>query len=652
MLRVAKLYDKYRGFMENLLFPALLLLYPLMGITQGVDVADTTYSLSNFQYFGSMDGTWMVATFLANAAGSLFMMFPFGNTLMGMYFYTSLVQSALALAVYVFLWKKISVPAPFVFVGELIALGLCWCPSTILYNYLTYLLMTSGILALCIGVLQDRYGFYIGAGICLGANVAVRMPNVVQAAFIVVVWYGAAVCGRTFRQAFRDTLWCMLGYAVGFGIPFAAICVRYGAGAYPAMVQTLFAMTEKASDYKPSSMITGMLGDYVTGMYWLAFAGICMAGGFVLFALRHRWFAKSRTIAVLCRAGYGAVLLVLLRFYWGRGMFNFLYYKYGSMYYPAVLLLMAVAFMALHCLFWKKAAREQKILALAVLVQIFVTPLGSNNLLYPIINNLFIAVPFLLWTVAERYAGDGNGICGKRGISSFVNGDGLEEAREAVFVDAEEKGKKEKREEAIKCVENTERGKVQFLEACDRRWLWGAPFLLLVVFVLIQSVGFHLSFSFQDGINGEPRDTRLAAPAKAAGVRTNADNAAWLAELAEYTEKEELAGREVILYGEVPGLGYLLDMPSALSTFWADLDSYRMVEYERDMAQIKTPPVVIVSSPIAAYLNEDADGMNWFGVKKAELDADKKLQILSDYMTAHSYQERFSNGRYVLYMTN
>ena len=138
------IYRKYQNSIEKILFPAILLLYPLLTINQGLDVADTTYSLANFQYFGSVEGTWMVATFLANVAGWLFIHLPFGGTMIGMYFYTSLVQSAVALMVYFALRKRI--PTPLLFLGEFIALGLCWCPSTSLYNYLTYLLMTAGML--------------------------------------------------------------------------------------------------------------------------------------------------------------------------------------------------------------------------------------------------------------------------------------------------------------------------------------------------------------------------------------------------------------------------------------------------------------------------------------------------------------------------
>lgn len=594
MDRITVIYRKYQNFIEKILFPLILILYPLLNVRQGIDVSDTTYSLSNFQYFPSMDGTWMVATYLANVVGNLMMHLPFGETLTGMYCYTSLIQSATAAGVYAVLRKK--VPALLVFIGEWIALGLCWCPSTVLYNYLTYLLMAAGMLLLYNGIVEEKKVYYIAAGICLGMNVAVRMPNVVQMAFIIALWYGAVIDKRTFKQTVRDTLWCILGYAAGFAIPFAAICVRYGAGAYPAMVQTMFAMTEKAEDYKPAAMITGMFGGYIRGFYWMGFAAICAAGGYILFAVQRRLFAQKHSVQVLCKGVYVAVLAVLLRFYWGRGMFSFRYYNDGSIFYPAVLVLLSAVIGAVYCLSAKNTGKEQKIMAVLVLVQIFVTPLGGNNGLYPIINNLFIVVPFMLWIAHGRLA----------------------------------YGRKNKRVGAF---------------------VWGAPFVMLVLLAAVQSTGFHMNFAFRDGIYGEARDAAVQMPAKAAGVHTSQDNAAWLEELAEYTEDAGLTGQPALLYGNIPGLGYLLDMPSALSTFWADLDSYRMVEFERDMEQITTPPVIIVASPIAAYLAEDADGMNWFGVDQEAFHADEKLQIIAEYMQGHSYREAFGNGRYVLYVT-
>lgn len=663
MKQISKLYVKYQTCMEKFIFPLLLLCYPLLKINQGIDVSDTTYSLGNFQYFGSMEGTWMVATFLANAVGSLLMHLPCGDTLIGMYFYTALFQSVTAIIAYTVLHRKI--PALLVFLGEFIALGLCWCPSAILYNYLTYLLMTAGALLLYCGVLENgcadrsvkqisseqiggrRTGqghpgnrrrqicLYTAAGICLGMNVAVRMPNVVQMAFIVVVWYGTFLHSRrhgqtveermqpeiiitgvagdgegipeskrqVWKRAVNDTLWCVLGYSIGFGIPFIAICIKYGMNAYPSMVQNMFAMTEKATDYKPASMVTGMFGDYITGLYWLIFAGVCIAAGWLVFKVQQKCFPEQNGVRILCRIGYAALLLVLLRFYWGKGMFSFRYYEYSSMYYPTVLLLLAAIAAGVYSLLQKEICVQQKILAVIVLVQIFVTPLGSNNNLYPIMNNLFLVIPFILWVGYGWFRTDA-----KMAGAGFA---------------------------------------------------WKAPFVLLCLFVLIQSIGFHFGFVFQDGVQGESRTMCVASPDKAANVYTAQDNGEMLQELAEYAETQGLTGREVILYGELPGLGYLLDMPSALSTFWPDLDSYRMVEYERDMALIEEKikqgddevPVVILASPVAAYLSEDADAINWFGVDQEALDEDEKLQALDLFMKRHGYQEQFCNARYAVYVT-
>ncbi|MBD5509438.1 MAG: hypothetical protein HDR05_15710 [Lachnospiraceae bacterium] len=616
MERVSKCYGRYRNFIENGLFPVLIMIYPLVGVNQGLNVADTTYSLANFQYFGQMKGTWMVATFLSNVAGSLLMRLPFGGTLLGMYFYTSLVQSVTALMVYLALRKRI--PAPLLFVGEMLALGLCWCPSTVLYNYLTYFLMTAGMLLLYRGLTavpgeaSERL-YFVAAGLCLGANVAVRMPNVVQAAFILAVWYGTVLMNRRQQGAVASrgdvvepqteipwgrlaqvTSWCMLGYLLGFGIPLVAICVRYGFSAYPDMVRTMFAMTEQAADYKPTSMLTGMFGDYLRGMYWLVFAVLCLAPGILALLVKH----KNKITDVIIKAIYCLLFLVLLRFYWGKGMFHFRYYEHGngSVYYPTVLFLLITIFTAVLCLVRKKVRTEQKILAVLVLLEIFLTPLGSNNSLYPIINNLFLAAPFLLWTAAD---------------------------------------------------------------AVSDRFLWRAPVVLLTVFVLWQSIGLHKEFAFQDGIWGEPRSMKVETPEKAAGVYTNLENGTLIEELALYMQEESLSGRETIVYGELAGLHYLLDMPPALSTTWPDLDSYRMMEYWRDLSAVEEgiqageePPVMILSADVAAYLSDDGEAINWFDVDIEAMAADEKLQMLSQMMWEYGYAESFGNARYVVYLAS
>lgn len=672
------IYHKYKNSIENFLFPAVLFLYPFIGVCQGLDLEDATYSLANFQYFGQMDGTWVVATFLSNVWGNLLMHLPFGGTLIGMNCYTVLVQSAMALMVYLTFRGRMA--APLLFVGELIALGLCWAPSVVLYHNLTYFFMTAGILFLYGGLTAEgtktplsrgRYQgwshgkdagadfrkkqrlYFVAAGLCLGVNVAVRMPNVVQAALILVVWYGIVLYSKlsnnrygtgkakkaddnkpetsgkptVLRALAVSTGWCLVGYLAGFGLPFFAICLRYGSSAYPDMVRTLFAMTDQATDYKPTSMITGMFGDYGRGLCWLAFAVLCMVAAGLAAAVRERqakadsgkWDAY-RITGVIIKAGYWLLLLVLLRFYWGRGMFTFRYYDYTSIYDPTVLLLLVTIGMAIYCLLKKDMAAEKKILAAAVLLEIFLTPLGSNNALYPIINNLFLAVPFLLWVAYDEAA----------------------------------RVRRNRRFRVLSgSAANAADGENRVLLPA---FLWQIPLASLVTFVLVQSIGFHTSFAFNDGVFGEPRDRQVVLPEKASGVWTNQGKGTLLEELVRFAKEEDLTGREVICYGNLPGISYLLDMPPALSTGWPDLDSYRMVEYQRDMEALeaeteagKELPVVIVSTPVAAYLSDDGEAIVWFGVDMEAYTADEKLQVLGNFLREHGYVECFGNAGYVVY---
>ena len=672
------IYNKYKNSIENFLFPVVLFLYPFIGVCQGLDLEDATYSLANFQYFGQMDGTWMVATFLSNVWGNLLMHLPFGGTLIGMNCYTVLVQSAMALMVYLTFRGRMA--APLLFVGELIALGLCWAPSVVLYHNLTYFFMTAGILFLYGGLTAEgtkkpisrgRYQgwshgkdagadfrkkqrlYFVAAGLCLGANVAVRMPNVVQAALILVVWYGVVLYSKlsnnrygtgkakkagdnkpetsgkptVLRALAVSTGWCLAGYLAGFGLPFFVNCLRYGISAYPDMVRTLFAMTDQATDYKPTSMITGMFGDYGRGLCWLAFAALCMVAAGLAAVVRERqakadsckWDAY-RITGVIIKAGYCLLLLVLLRFYWGRGMFTFRYYDYTSIYDPTVLLLLVTIGMAIYCLLKKDMAAEKKTLAAAVLLEIFLTPLGSNNALYPIINNLFLAVPFLLWVAYDEAA----------------------------------RVRRNRRFRVLSgSATNAADGENRVLLPA---FLWQIPLALLVTFVLVQSIGFHTSFAFNDGVFGEPRDRQVVLPEKASGVWTNQGKGTLLEELVRFAKEEDLTGREVICYGNLPGISYLLDMPPALSTGWPDLDSYRMVEYQRDMEALeaeteagKELPVVIVSTPVAAYLSDDGEAIVWFGVDMEAYTADEKLQVLGNFLREHGYVECFGNAGYVVY---
>ena len=88
----------------------------------------------------------MLLTFLSNVTGRLFTYLPLGDTMLGMKLYTTLLVSAMGLLGYRFFRTKM--PAWLAFAGEAAAISFCWCPTVILYNYLSYLLFVLGVILL------------------------------------------------------------------------------------------------------------------------------------------------------------------------------------------------------------------------------------------------------------------------------------------------------------------------------------------------------------------------------------------------------------------------------------------------------------------------------------------------------------------------
>ena len=84
MAQLKKIYQKYYNVITKYIFPILLFLYPFLTVNQGVDVSDSTYSFSNFLFFGNMEGMWVVSTFVSNVLGWLLTKLPLGTTILGL----------------------------------------------------------------------------------------------------------------------------------------------------------------------------------------------------------------------------------------------------------------------------------------------------------------------------------------------------------------------------------------------------------------------------------------------------------------------------------------------------------------------------------------------------------------------------------------
>lgn len=531
---------KYQEPMEKWLFPIILLFYPLIGVTQGVDITDTTYSLGNYQYGDVLDPMWMIATYIPNILGRLFMALPGGNTMLGMNIYCSFVISATALVAYYLLQRWM--PGWMTFIGELIAINLCWCPRVILYNYLTYFCFTTGTLLLMHAMTDyviTRWKFIL-AGVCLGLSVMVRFPNIMEASMILILWYYEMIHKREMKEILRKTGLCVLGYAIGFSIPFIAICVKYGITAYPDMITSLSEMSKGASDYSAFGMVGAILRAWYTSFAHMVIMVPCMIVGVIMMLLKPGKFYWAKRIL------YIAGILVLLYYYYTDEVFTRSYHYYDSVFEPAMMFLIwGVCFFAFGITRKIHGQASERSLCLASLIIIIITPLGSNNYTYPLINNLFIVAPFIMWMFRRMRQAAG---------------------------------------------------------PSELNFGWKAAYMAILLLVLIQGSLFHLKYSFVDGTDGTKRSSLVGTKdlPKAAGMYTTEYNAESLSELHEAIVENDLSDKKLLQFGKAPGLSYLLDMEPAIFTTWPDLDSNTTEKFTGALVAFKDGktedlPVVIIN---------------------------------------------------------
>lgn len=632
--------NNIRTWWEPLLV-VFLFWYPLRHIHWGIDWWDTGYNYANFEYAGleHMDSMWFFSTYLANVVGHVLTMLPGGDTLLGMNLYTGLLVSALALMGYFFCTRKLQMPRGIVFVGELVAISLCWCPTALLYNYLTYVFYLTCVILLYLGLTGDKRWFLFAAGVCLGANVLVRFSNLPEAAMIVAVWAYAFLVWlenrkgegknvsnpdreRDSQEKIREgglsmavcyTLWCLGGYLVALLVFLGYIFIKYGADTYVTSIMRLFAMTENATDYKATSMLDGLISAYRENLYWILRMGVFVAvgvAGFVLLKLMLRLvklilrkYIKSDNswvngqglgragapvivralwdVAYICACGIAVLMVVWL---YRKGFVALEFYTYGAMLWPGVTFLMLAMGIALLRILHPKCSIDEKLISGMMILVILLTSLGSNNKVYPSMNNLFVAAPYTLWQ-CYRFV---KAVKEWRGISFFPVKTAL------------------------------------------------VAFLGLFLF---QIGGFGMGFVFGEATGLQNVTTVIENNDVLKGVKMSPERANIMTEITDYAREQDLIGREVITYGKIPSICYYLEMPPAFNS-WSDLDSYQYGFMEEALEKL-TQEIEAGDSECPVIILNNAD---------VTYEESAKFGLIKGFMDKFNYDLSFKNEKFIVYL--
>ena len=697
----------------------ILILYPLRHINWGLDLWDTGYNYANFRYFGTehMDPMWLFSTYLANAAGSLITKLPGAGGLIGMNFYTGLAVSLLALAGYFFCTRKLKMPKALVFVGEMTAVSLCWCPTALLYNYLTYLFFLVSSILLYMGLTEGKKACLFWAGVLLGTNVLVRFSNLPEAGMILAVWAYDFILWRQERKAggqkgqlksqtkqenaagsrtgqpeaqtakrwprpLRHTLLCFAGYLAALGVLLGFIHIRYGLGEYVNGIQRLFAMTDNATDYKPTAMIMGVVGTYVENLYWVIRIMAILLAGMALAAAADRLerlcvrrrgktpesgrAKREKCLRLIEKSLHVGVRILLIMI--GGAMLIWLYYRkfcsvqftsYDSMLRPGILFLMLTMLIAVIRIFSVRAAAQEKLISGMLILIIVLTSLGSNNDVYPSLNNLFLAAPYTLWQ-SWRFLRN----VGDRRLSLKLRHSGRKAAASMQMTEQQVSRQWIPGRSVSFSAENS--GSVGDEGEPDSRQgllLSGFPAkVLLTAFLamcLFQFAGFGAGFVFAEATGVQEATAYVENNAVLKNVRMSPRKAQWMRELSAYVDANGLEGWEVILYGDIPALSYYLQMPSAFNP-WSDLDSYGYEVMEKDLEElaealrgrVEESPVVIVENRYILYEEGGTAALEAAGISeknRKEIEEDPKWPLLGSFMEEFGYKEDFRNEKFTLY---
>ena len=103
-LKIFSMYNVLNDRKWEWIYIILLAFFSFRKIFYGIDLWDTAYNYCNFENFEKIgiDSMWQFATYIPNLVGHFFTKFPFGDTLLGMNFYTTMIIFFLEILAFLF----------------------------------------------------------------------------------------------------------------------------------------------------------------------------------------------------------------------------------------------------------------------------------------------------------------------------------------------------------------------------------------------------------------------------------------------------------------------------------------------------------------------------------------------------------------------
>ena len=583
---------------ENRIIPILLFFLSFYDFNKGVDLTDAGFSLSGFLYFKEMPGISAIPTFWSNVLGYFFTKLPLGDTWAGCLFYCTFIIAASVLVAYFFC--KNYLDYRIVAVAEVFAIFYCWNPNSVLYDYLSFLLFEIAMIVLLKGIATEKNGYYIAAGMLLGINTFVRLPNAAEIAAIVLVWFAGWYRKQKFGEVMRRTGICILGYLIGLAISVLAIFMKYDWADFIEAIEELLLESSTNIDYGMAYMLFKTLKVVWGYKAYVIYFLVIFVAGCMMVSVFQRVVGEKRSLKVLFFIVSSSIVIFSYVFFAKQyGLYDSNWMDFSSIIGLSCIFLFWGIMVSVVNLFLIPEL-ETKLFALLFLGMFYVMPLGSNNHIFLAIMNMYMLIPLVIYHSVKL------------------------EKRIVLFLEEKELS-----------------GDV--FKVPYRALLYGS---LLVI--MIQAAQFGTHYVFHD----ENISVIIEDGNRMRGMRTNPEKAGIVRHMIEFCEENDLTGKETIFYCNGPGLSFALELEPALSSTWIDWHATPAVQFEKEMKGVrseKKKPLIILSPRYSMYYEEEWERLEQIGIDKNYIGSEEKWQILLNFMTDYGYDKIYENSWYVMY---
>ncbi|MDO8654256.1 MAG: hypothetical protein Q7R66_18955 [Undibacterium sp.] len=347
-------------------------------VWQGLDFTDMGFWLTGYQQFYSHPETIWAVTWLSSFIGHWIGLALGGSVLSYKFGYVIVVTTS-AVITFLLLGSQLGrsrMLAAMVLLTVFFTRG--FGGNWIGYNELTSLFYLIGVVLLFFGLIDNRKILVVLAGVVLGANLFIRLPNLVGIVLVCAVWLYAWSCRWSWRNILAWTFAFIGGFILGAALIWALILMHGHENIYLQSVKSI--LSEAESDSAPHAgggLLKLLIRDHIRS--FLEALIVLTLGGYFF-----NLIARKKTLVV-----YGLIIISVLLL---------TYISYGHGYWRTAFT--GICYIVLLAVIFSKY-REYKsltLLAFMSVVVLFITPLGSTNGMSNAVFGMWLALPFtLIW---------------------------------------------------------------------------------------------------------------------------------------------------------------------------------------------------------------------------------------------------------------